>query len=81
MPGLEPDRVIRLALAINVLVADLLAPRRGRRGTASAILVDAVRDGICPAGPVQLVTSLPIIENFANVLQRHFGYTASEASE
>jgi hypothetical protein len=75
------NRVLRLALDINVLVAELLAARKGRRGTASAMLVESVRDGTCPAGPVQLVTSLPIIENFANVLRRHLGYSPSEAAE
>lgn len=81
MPPVSEDRILRLALDINVLVADLLATRKGRRGTASAMLVDAVRDGMCPAGTVQLVTSLPVIENFTSVLRRHFGYTAFEAAE
>ncbi len=75
------QRVLRLALDMNVLVADLLAARKGRRGTASAMLVAAIRDGTCSAGPVQLVTSLPIIENCANVLRRHFEYSLSEAAE
>jgi hypothetical protein len=73
--------VLRLALDINVLVAEILSWRTPRRATASAMLVDSVRDGNCPAGPVQLVTSLPIIENFASVLHRRLGYSASEAAE
>jgi hypothetical protein len=81
LPPISEDRVLRLALDINVLVADVLSRGKGRRGAASTMLVDAVRDGTCSAGPVQLVTSLPIIENFASVLRRHFGYTASEAAE
>ena len=81
MPQLAGERVVRLALDINVLVADVLAQRKGRRGTACSMLVEAVRDGTCPAGPVQLVTSIPIIENYANVLQRHLGYSGAEASE
>jgi hypothetical protein len=73
--------VLRLALDLNVFVADILARRYRRLGTASVLLVEAVRDGRCPAGPVQLVTSLPIIENYANLLQRKFGYSAAEADE
>jgi hypothetical protein len=45
------------------------------------MLVDAVRDGSCPAGPVQLVTSIPVIETYAGVLRRRFGYTPAEADE
>jgi predicted nucleic acid-binding protein len=72
-------RVIRLALDINVLVADLLSKRKNRRGSAASMLVDAVRDGNCPAGPVQFVTSVPVIENYSSVMQRHFGFTRFEA--
>ncbi len=81
MPGVAGARILRLALDINVLVADILSRRKGRRGTASSLLVDFIRDGRTLAGPVQLVTSLPIIENFASVLRRHFGYTEAEAAE
>jgi hypothetical protein len=81
LPAIDEGKVLRLALDINVLVSDLLAARMGRRATASTMLVNAVRDGTCPAGPVQLVTSLPVIENFANVLQRRLGYSAFEAAE
>jgi hypothetical protein len=81
VPALTDPRIIRLALDINVLVADLLAARAHRRGNAATMIVDTVRDGACPAGPVQLVTSLPIIENYASVLRRHFGYTAAGADE
>ncbi len=45
------------------------------------MVVGSVRDGVCPAGPVQLVTSLPIIENYASVLQRRFGYSRIDAEE
>jgi hypothetical protein len=74
-------RVIRLTLDINLFVADTLAKRHGRRGTSASMLVDAIRQGACPAGPVQLVTSVPIIENYASLLRRHFGYTKYEAEE
>jgi hypothetical protein len=75
------ERVIRLTLDINVLVSDILARRNGRRGTSASMLVDAVRDGTCPAGPVQLVTSLPIINNYSSVMQRHLGYSEQAADE
>ena len=81
MPAVSAERTIRLALDINVLIADLLAGMRGRRGTAAATLVDMVRRGTCPAGPIQLVTSLPVIENYANVLRRHFDFDAADADE
>ena len=74
-------RAIRLALDINVFVADILSRRHSRRSTASTRIVDAVRDGMCPAGPVQLITSLPIIENFASVLRRRLGYSSEDAAE
>jgi len=81
LPTVGEASVVRLALDINVLVAEILSRRRGSPATASAMLVDAIRDGICAAGPVQLVTSLPIIEIFASVLHRRLGYTEYEAAE
>jgi len=81
MPIVGAEPTIRVALDINVLVADLLAGMRGRRGTAAATLVNMVRRGTCPAGPLQLITSLPVIENYANVLRRHFDYDAADADE
>lgn len=81
MPDLAEGHHLRLCLDINVLISDLLASRKGRRGTAASMVVGSVRDGVCPAGPVQLVTSLPIIENYASVLQRRFGYSRIDAEE
>ena len=75
------DRVIRLTPDLNILVADLLSRRRGLRPGAATMIVDAVRDGVCPAGPVQLVISVPMIEAFANVLQRRLGYARTVAEE
>lgn len=45
------------------------------------MLVDAVAAGVCPAGPVQLVISVPMIESWANVLRRHFGFPLAAAEE
>lgn len=75
------DRVIRLTLDINVLVADQLSRHRGIRASAATMIVDAVRDGTCPAGPVQLVISLPMIEAYATVLGRRLAYARTEAEE
>ena len=75
------QRVVRLAVDINVFIGEILSERYGRRGSTSTVLVEFVRDGRCPAGPLQLITSLPIIENFANVLRRKFGYDAQAADQ
>ena len=72
---------LRICLDLNVLVADRLARDRGRGGAAASTLVEAVAAGTCPAGPVQLVTSVPIIENWADVLRRFFGYDRLAAGE
>ena len=81
MPVLTSERVIRLTLDINVFIANILSREIGRRNTAARFLVEAVRTGTSPAGPVQLVTSLPIIENYTNVLSRRLGYDAVAAEE
>ena len=81
MPPLTPGRVIRLALDLNVLWSDQRARDGNVRGTAASMLVDAVRDGTCAAGPVQLITSVAVIEAWADVLRRHFGYGSDAARE
>jgi hypothetical protein len=81
VPAMTAERTIRLALDINVFIADILSTGQGRRNAAATLLVEAVRSGICPAGPVQLVTSLPVIENYANVLHRRLGYDAAAADD
>jgi len=81
VPALTGERVIRLALDINVFIADILSSEIGRRNTAASLLVEAVRTGVSPAGPVQLVASLAIIENYANVLSRRLGHDAEAAQE
>ena len=75
------ERIIRLAVDINVFVADILSSRPQGRASASTRIVEAVREGRCPAGPVQFVASLPMIENFADVLRRRLGYSRSDADE
>jgi hypothetical protein len=81
VPAVTREGVIRLTLDINVFIADILSNEIGRRNTAASFLVETVRTGTCPAGPVQLVTSLPVIENYANVLSRRLAYDAAAAEE
>lgn len=66
---------------INVWFADLLASTKGKSGTAAQFVANCIRDGGCPAGPVQFITSVPVIENWVSVLERRFGYAAAEANE
>jgi hypothetical protein len=66
-PGL-----LRVGLDLNVWVADFLGTRRRRRDESSTWLADAVRAATCPAGPLQLVVSLGMLEHLADVLMRRF---------
>ena len=75
------SRVIRLALDINVLYADFLAAKRGFRASASSYLVEAVRTGECEAGPVQLIVTVPMIENWSDVMRRRLGASKEDAEE
>jgi hypothetical protein len=78
---LNGERITRLAVDINVFVADILSSRPQGRASASTRIVEAVREGRCPAGPVQFIASLPMIENFADVLRRRLGYSQRDADE
>ena len=69
--GPVPD-FLRVCLDLNIWVADFLGTRRGRRGGSSPWLADAVRSGACPAGPLQLVVSLGMLDRLALVLVREF---------
>lgn len=71
--------MLRLALDINVFVAEILSRQNRVAPTACAQLVNWAADGVSPAGPTQLVISVPMLENFANVLKRAFGYSAVDA--
>lgn len=74
IPGL-----LRVCLDLNVWVADFLGTRRGRRSGSSPWLADAIRAGTCPAGPLQLVVSLGMLDRLALVLVREFGVGADAA--
>lgn len=81
MPGSGPaPSLIRICLDLNVWVADFLGTRRGRRGGSGPWLADAVRSATSPAGPLQLVVSLGMLERLALVLARDFGVEASTAT-
>jgi len=61
---------VRVCLDLNIWVADLLALHTGRSGTASQLLVDAVRGGDSPLGPIQLVISWGMLNRLEAVLVR-----------
>lgn len=71
--------VIRLCLDLNIWVSDFLAQARGRRGSSSTWLVNAVRDGRCPAGRLQLVVSAGMLDRLALVLARDYPVTEAQA--
>ena len=76
--GPVPD-FLRVCLDLNIWVADFLGTRRGRRGGSSPWLADAVRSGACPAGPLQLVVSLGMLDRLALVMVREFQVEADAA--
>ncbi len=80
MPVPDPaPPLLRVCLDLNVWVADFLATRRGRRGGSGPWLVDAVRTGTSPAGPLQLVVSFGMLERLGLVLMRALGVDAAAA--
>jgi hypothetical protein len=71
-------RPVRLLLDINILVTDVLSRARGRRGTTSQKLVDAMLAGKLGETPIQLVISIPMLDRFQDVLMR-LGADADQA--
>lgn len=78
-----PDAItpVRLCLDLNIWVADLLALHAGRTGTACQVLVDAVRRGASPLGPVQLVVSWGMLNRLETVLTRVLNVDRSLAQQ
>jgi len=68
----------RLCLDLNVWLGAILSERLERRGTAAQTLVDAVRSGLSPRGPVALVVSWGMLNRLREVLVR-FEFGAPEA--
>lgn len=67
---MTPARPVRVFLDINILVSDVLSRARGRRGTASQKLVDAVLAGKLVETSIQHVISIAMLDRFHDVLQR-----------
>lgn len=65
----DPRPIIRLCVDLNVWVRHLLSIRKGAHPHAAhAIIVDAVRTGRSPAGPVQLIVSHTMLSRLEDVL-------------
>ncbi|GJG85712.1 PIN domain-containing protein [Gemmatimonadetes bacterium T265] len=60
---------LRICLDLNVYVSDLLATRRGRRGTAVQACVAAVRRGSSDLGDLRLVVSWGMLTRLRDVLE------------
>jgi hypothetical protein len=71
--------LIRICLDLNVWVADFLGTRTGRRGGSGPWLADAVRSATSPAGRLQLIVSLCMLDRLALVLVRDFGLGSTAA--
>jgi len=78
-----PDAItpLRLCLDLNIWVADLLALHAERTGTSCQLLVDVVRRGVSPLGPVQLVVSWGMLNRLETVLIRVLNVDASLAQQ
>ncbi len=71
--------VLRLCLDLNVFFSEQLAHSRRVYPSAASDLVGWVDSGICPAGPVQLIISSPMVEQWEDVLIRHFRVSKHDA--
>jgi hypothetical protein len=71
--------VLRLCLDLNVFFSEQLTQIKRVYPSAASDLVGWVDSGICPAGPVQLIISWPMVEQWANVLMRHFSVPKLDA--
>ena len=71
---------VRLCLDINVFFADLLSKKTRRLPTAASQIVQWVDDARFPGGLVQLVVSIPMLEQWQNVLLRHFNVAPEDAA-
>lgn len=60
-------RAVRCCLDLNVYCAALLARSRGRVNTAALRLLDMMRDGGGPCGPLQLVVSWAMLDRLRKV--------------
>ena len=70
----------RLCVDINIFMADLLSKKTGIRPTAVSQIIQWVDEARFPGGAVQLVVSIPMLEQWENVLLRHFNVTPEDAA-
>lgn len=70
--------MVRLCLDLNVWVGAYLSAALGRSGTAAQTLVQAVRTGVSPRGPIGLVISWGMLARLGDVLIG-LGATQSDA--
>lgn len=72
--------MLKLCLDLNVWCGAFLSRRLGRRDTATSALVDVVRSGWSPRGPVALVVSWGMLQRLQTVLERDLGFQARDAA-
>jgi predicted nucleic acid-binding protein len=71
---------MRACLDLNIWVADILAQRDGRTGSACQLIVNAVR-GLEADSPLQLIVSWGMLDRLQTVLTDQLGFEASTAVE
>jgi hypothetical protein len=72
--------VPRICLDLNVWCGAFISRRLGRQDTATMALVEAVRSGQSPDGPVALVISWGMPERLRSVLMRDLGFFEPDAT-
>jgi|SRR5579859_599470 len=71
---------MRVCLDLNIWIADILARRDGRAGSASQLITSAVR-GLAPGCDLQLVVSWGMLDRLEAVLTDQLGFRASTARD
>jgi len=70
---------LRLCLDINVFYSEFFSRTKRVFPSSASDLVDWVDSGNCPAGPVQLIISWPMVEQWENVLIRNLKIPKNDA--
>lgn len=70
----------RLCLNINVFMADFLSKKTRIQPTAVSLIVQWVDEARFPGGAVQLVVSIPMLEQWQNVLLRRFNMAPEDTA-
>jgi predicted nucleic acid-binding protein len=71
---------MRACLDLNIWVADILARRNQRTGSACQLIVDAAR-GRVPQAPLQLVVSWRMLDRLQAVLTEQLGFAPATAGD